>query len=189
MGRKRYLLVYKATNIIDGKSYVGQTTTNLANRKSSHKTKALRLNKPSPFYRAIRECGWENFTWEVVGYCESLEELDKLEADTIEELGGKAYNSSTGGRRNYNISDAHKEIVRKNMTGKRNPMYGKKLSDEDKKNLLAASMKVCSKQVQNIQTGKRYESMSECSRREGCSVGTVSLHCNNKVKNPRYKFL
>lgn len=183
------MLVYKATNNIDGNGYVGQTTANLANRKSSHKTKALKLDKPSPFYRAIREYGWDNFTWEVVGYCETQEELDKLEVDTIQELGDKCYNSSTGGRRNYNISEAHREIVRKNMTGKKNPMYGRKMSEEEKKNLLAASMEVCSKQVQNIATGELYESISECARQEGYSIATISLHCNNKVKTPRYKFL
>lgn len=189
MGRKRYLLVYKATNIINGMSYVGQTTFTLSNRKASHKTKALKLNKPSPFYRAIREHGWDNFTWDVVGYCNTQQELDELEDKTIKELGDKCYNSSTGGRVNFHLSEAHKEIVRKNMTGKRNHRYGKKMSEEEKKNLLDASMKVCSKQVQNINTGKIYESISECARQEGLSIASISLHCNNKLRTQRYKFL
>jgi len=189
VGRKRYLLVYKATNKIDGKSYVGQTTFTLASRKSGHKTKALKLNKPSPFYRAIREYGWDNFTWEIVGECKTQEELDMLEAQTIKELGDKCYNSSTGGRSNYQISEAHKEIVRKNMTGKKNPMYGKKLSKEEKKQLLEASMEVCQKAVVNIDTGKIYPSVSECARQEGYAIATISLHCNGKLRSQRYKFL
>lgn len=189
MGRRKYLLVYKATNNIDGKSYVGQTTNNLANRKSSHKTKALKQNQPSPFYRAIREYGWEAFGWEVVGYCDTQAELDLLEAQTISELKGNCYNSSTGGRVKFNLSEAHKEIVRKNMTGKKNHRYGKTLSEEDKANLLKASMEVCSKRVQNIESGKIYESISECSRQENISIASVSLHCNNKLKTQRYRFL
>ena len=189
MGRKQYLLVYTATNAVNGKSYVGQTKTTLAARKSQHKTKALKLNAESPFYRAIREYGWDAFDWEVVGHCNSQKELDELETKTIEALSSNCYNSSSGGKSHFNISEAHKGIIRRNMMGKRNPMYGKKLSEEEKHNLLKASMEVCCKQVQNIETGKVYESVSECARQEGCSIATVSMHCNRKIKSQRYQFL
>jgi len=190
MGRRRFNLVYKATNVVDNKSYVGQTTFTLASRKSGHKTKALKLNKPSPFYNAIREYGWDNFVWEIVCYCKDQEELDIKEDETLELLGREnCYNSSTGGKSSFKISNKHKQIISDNMMGNKNPMYGRKLSQEEKTNLLNASMEVCKKKVIKLSNNQVFESVSECAREDNVSMGTVSLHCNNKIKIPRYQFM
>lgn len=59
--------IYKATNIIDGKSYVGYTTTTPDARKSCHFSGAEKhRDNNSHFYNAIRLYGKENFTWNVL---------------------------------------------------------------------------------------------------------------------------
>lgn len=49
------MLIYKATNNINGKIYIGQTTKTLEERKKYHKRDSKRID--NLFYRAIRKCG------------------------------------------------------------------------------------------------------------------------------------
>ena len=58
------MLIYKATNIINNKSYIGLTTRTLQERKLEH----LRHTKTENtyFHRAINEYGKDNFLWEII---------------------------------------------------------------------------------------------------------------------------
>lgn len=56
--------IYKATNLINGKSYIGFTSQLLKNRKKHHKCVAKTSNKK--FARAIRKYGFESFVWTIV---------------------------------------------------------------------------------------------------------------------------
>lgn len=60
--------IYKFTNKVNGKNYIGQTN-NIEKRKRGHKSEAF--NKKSngynlPFHAAIRKHGWESFDFEVI---------------------------------------------------------------------------------------------------------------------------
>ena len=190
MSRKRSNIIYKATNTIENKYYIGQTIFTLSARKASHKRKALILNKPSPFYDAIREYGFQAFIWEIICVCDSQEELDVKEREAIEKLGKEnCYNAYSGGKSKFTLSDKTKEKLSRQKLKENNPRYGKKMSEEEKKNLIKASMEVCSKKVIKIETGEIYESISECARQNNCSIATISLHCNNKIKTQKYCFL
>ena len=57
-------LIYKITNCINEKSYIGKTTITLEHRLKKHKESAL--TKDTKFYRAVRKYGWENFRIEVL---------------------------------------------------------------------------------------------------------------------------
>lgn len=66
-------VIYKATNKLNGKVYIGQTSKKFRKRLSGHKSSAFNnygKYYDCKFYRAIRKYGWENFVWEF------LEELD-----------------------------------------------------------------------------------------------------------------
>ena len=189
--RKRINAIYKATNTIDNKCYIGQTTFTLASRKASHKRKALILRNPAPFYDAIREHGFDVFKWEIVCTCKNKEELDDKEREVIKTFGiDNCYNSYTGGISGFEISDRTRKILSEQKKGKLNPQYGKKLSEEAKTNLLKASMEVCEKRVGKLGNGEKvveeYKSMSECARVNKCSVSAVSMHVNGKMKTQRY---
>ena len=76
-----YGVIYKATNLINGKIYIGKTTQNFEKYKLNHINSALRNSDKDKkvFYRAIRKYGVENFTWEVLVECENEEQLSKAE--------------------------------------------------------------------------------------------------------------
>ena len=71
------MIIYKATNKINGKVYIGQSHKSLEERMRRHKNDSTRQD--SYFYRAIRKYGWENFSWEVIDIAETDEELDQKE--------------------------------------------------------------------------------------------------------------
>ena len=89
-----YGVIYKITNQINGKSYVGQTTTSLSQRMASHRY------ADSVIGNAIRKYGWENFSVEVLEECDTKEELNEREIFWIAALNCKTpngYNRSDGG--------------------------------------------------------------------------------------------
>ena len=57
--------IYKSTNLINGKSYIG-VDSNWPKRKAVHKYWAFTGNTQSHFYNALRKYGWNNFDWELV---------------------------------------------------------------------------------------------------------------------------
>lgn len=97
--------IYKITNTINNKSYIGQSI-NIASRWAEHKrlsaTKDQRI-----IYRAIRKYGLENFTFEVLEECQE-EELNNREIYWINFFDSfeNGYNMTYGGdgSRKYDIT-------------------------------------------------------------------------------------
>ena len=104
--------IYKFTNRINDKVYIGQTS-NLQTRLNSHKSKAL--NTKNKFYNAVRKYGWENFELSILSTitANTKEELsallDKLEIEYIKQYNSykSGYNSTLGGhsKRGYKLSE------------------------------------------------------------------------------------
>lgn len=100
--------IYKYTNKINNKSYIGQSV-NIERRRrqhiaSSYYTKSNTYN--TVFHKAIRKYGEENFTFEIITLCK-IEELDILEKHYIQKfntLFPNGYNMTSGGEnaRKYN---------------------------------------------------------------------------------------
>lgn len=87
--------IYKFTNKINGKSYIGQST-NIRKRYKAHKNKS---SEHSLFHEAIKEFGFENFDFSVIETCSS-ECLNEKEVFYIKEyntLFPNGYNVSVGG--------------------------------------------------------------------------------------------
>lgn len=57
--------IYKATNTINGKVYIG-FDSNYPSRIKGHKISALKKYSDTHFHKAIRKYGWDNFTWEII---------------------------------------------------------------------------------------------------------------------------
>lgn len=108
--------IYKFTNRINDKVYIGQTY-NLQTRLNSHKSKAL--NTKNKFYNAVRKYGWENFELSILSTitANTKEELstllDKLEIEYIRQYNSykSGYNSTLGGhsKRGYKLSEEFSE--------------------------------------------------------------------------------
>jgi group I intron endonuclease len=139
------MLIYKATNLINGKIYIGQTTLSLEERIKYHKRDSQRLD--TYFYRAIKKYGWEAFKWEVIhDNIKTIEELDELEKyyialyDTFDNP-KKGYNTQSGGH-HFKLTAEECKKRSERAKGESNPMYGKPgtwlgkhFSEEHKANL------------------------------------------------------
>jgi group I intron endonuclease len=87
--------IYKITNLINGKVYIGQSVK-LLSRISEHK----RANGGQIISKAIGKYGVENFKFEVLKYCDK-DNLDYLEIKYITENNSivpNGYNVCVGGK-------------------------------------------------------------------------------------------
>ncbi len=87
--KKKYMFVYRTTNLINGKIYIGQHSTN--NLKDGYKGSGVLINK------AFSKYGKDNFKFEIIEFSDSREYLDEIEKNIIKEQ--KALDSGVG----YNI--------------------------------------------------------------------------------------
>ena len=127
-----YGLIYKITNLLDGKIYVGQTTQKLELRLKYHKS-----SKHTFIGRAIRKHGWKNFKAEVIEECESQEQLNEREVFWIAKLNCKkpnGYNLTDGGERNFKMVESVRKKI--SLAG-----MGRKLSAETKAKISASNKK------------------------------------------------
>lgn len=93
-------IIYKYTNLLNKKVYIGQTTTTLEQR---HKKHLSQLNDNTYFHRAIKKYGIDNFSWEIIEESIPLEALDEREKYWIKfynsyYTSGKGYNLTKGGK-------------------------------------------------------------------------------------------
>ena len=105
--------VYKATNKLNGKYYIGVTTQGIGNRMKNHRYKALSGSQYS-FHKAIRDFGLESFTVEVIDSTEDIEEAKQLEKHWIEKLHSNnseyGYNSDCGGDLMFHTNETKAKI-------------------------------------------------------------------------------
>ena len=90
--------IYKITNLINNKSYIGQSN-NIQRRWHEH----ISENTNSLIHLAILKYGIENFSFTIIEEC-LLEQLNEKEIYYIKEyntLSPNGYNISTGGSNNY----------------------------------------------------------------------------------------
>lgn len=146
------MIIYKATNKINGKMYIGQTISTLKHRMQQHLWFSKKPKPLSYFHCAIKKYGRNNFSWEIICVCKDMFELNKLEIyyiDFYNSFGENGYNLNNGGT-NALLSEKHKKKISeawseerkekksKAMNGEKNHNWGKKASEETKKKLSKA---------------------------------------------------
>lgn len=95
-----YGIIYKATNKINGKSYIGQTVQTLTQRRIGHLSDAkTRTYRKYHFVNALRKYDGYVFDWEVVCECKDLKELNEKEIYYINfyDTYNNGYNCTLGG--------------------------------------------------------------------------------------------
>jgi len=117
------MIIYRAYNTINKKSYIGQTIYPLYKRIGEHKSYSKNLSYV--FYKSIRKYGWDNISWEVLCECDSKEELDEMEFHYIKQyhshISDNGYNMTTGGSSGmYGLihTDETKQKISNSKTGK-----------------------------------------------------------------------
>jgi len=120
-------IIYKVTNIINNKSYIGQTINKLERRKYNHIRDAfLGQSDNSYFHRAIAKYGPDQFIWNIICECD-CELLDVLETfyimihNTHSSSGGYNISWGGGGNRGYKHTDEIKKVIGQHHTGVKSP--------------------------------------------------------------------
>ena len=167
------MIIYKATNKINNKIYIGQTIHDLKIRRRQHENAHLypsSVGSRGIFSRAINKYGKENFKWEVIDRAESLEELNKKEEYWIEKCnslkeGGWGYNIKRGGD-NHKHAERTKKLIGLAQVGEKNHMYGK-----------VGELNPTSRPVKDMQTNKIYSSATECALDLGLIISKICAVC------------
>jgi group I intron endonuclease len=109
------MIIYKATNTVNGKVYVGLTSMGLKKRKTKHLYEAKKKAYNSAFHAAIRKNGVSKFLWEVIDKSDSMDDLYKKESYWISFFNSykDGYNLTKGGEGNlgYKYTDEDKMKV------------------------------------------------------------------------------
>ncbi len=136
------MIIYKLTNKVNGKLYIGQTIRDLDERLYWHFYSA-KTGPTSYIHRAIRKYGIQSFECSVIDSTDTKETLDEKEVYWIKFLKTKApdgYNMTDGGSGgSTNKGKPHsKETIRKmsdQKKGDNNPFFGKRHSEETKRKM------------------------------------------------------
>ena len=148
------MYIYKITNNINGKIYIGKHESERKNYWGSGTVLKL----------AIKKYGLQNFTKDIIEYCKNSKQLSIREIFWIKHYNSRnrlvGYNITKGGDgvsglpsiwRTRKFSDEHRMKISKNhadVNGEKNPMFGKTHKDSVKENL------------RKIKTGLKYS--QEC---------------------------
>ena len=162
-----FCLIYKLTNTINGKIYVGQTWQYSIKKRGGPNGNAYRSCKK--LHNAIRKYGWINFQYELLVICHQQNMADYYEDYFIIQYKSNqrkhGYNIRNGGSRGKLTQSTKNKIAKKAMgrtapnkgkpgkkpsdetrrkmsiarTGTNNPMYGKHHTDKTKQTISISS--------------------------------------------------
>ena len=193
------MIIYKITNSLTGKAYIGQTVRSFEERLSEHKRKAN-----STIGKAINKYGEDNFTYEIIDKASSVEELNELEFKYIREfntLAPNGYNLVEGGGNTFGYS--HTEDAKLKMSksrkgrfnGESNSFYGKTHSEEQKakwshersgrtlseswRNNIAKANQV---KVKIVELNKEFDSIKDCAEFLNLAPTNITRACKSNGK-------
>jgi group I intron endonuclease len=149
------MIIYKLTNINNGKIYIGQTVDSLEKRINGHLNESNNNSTKRPLLNALKKYGLKNFKIEIIDTAETQEELDEKEIKWIESLKSltpNGYNVLGGGQYRKKTTEEFGKLISNGLLNsekwkkikqsdsyqkklKENFIYhnkGKKLSDEHK---------------------------------------------------------
>lgn len=178
--------IYKYTNKINNKVYIGQTRQSIEERAQG---KGWGYKKCPRFFSAIKHYGWENFTVEILHEGLEREEADALEKSYISYYRDKlnlSYNIEDGGKSKgeHRNSDEVKHLISESMKGKnagtKNGMYGR--SGELSLNSIPVY------EFDNITMIKKYSCVRECSKVLGIESSLLSSYLNKSVLKVNDKY-
>lgn len=210
------MIIYKTTNLINGKFYIGKDVKN----KNSY------LGSGKILKDAIKKYGKENFKKEILEICDSLETLSEREKFWIKELkaneigyniaeGGTGGRTFGGGVKKGNIpwnknkktnyipwNKSLKGYMGANKTsykaGEKHPFYGQKrdpkiyekiIQTRREKNNFKAVGNFTPKKVKNIEDGKIFDSIKDAAEYYNITRDKVGHSCRKETKKGKFRFV
>ena len=200
--------IYKYTNTVNGKVYIGQTIKSLSKRAGKNGINYLPCTR---FYKAIQKYSWESFVPEVLCEVQTHEEANTMEQYYISYYDSTnpkfGYNTSLGGDSNPMLGRKHSEDsiakMRACKLGANNPMYGRKWTDtqrekcstkgehinmsESQREMLRERMiklgHMNAKQVKCEEDNIVFDSLMTAAAFYHVAIGTLSGHLHNYQKS------
>lgn len=175
------MIIYRITNQINTKSYIGQTISPLQVRWKKHIS--CSKNKDTHFAKAIQKYGPDCWSLEILEKLNDINLLNEREIFWISYYDSfkSGYNSTTGGGQNTKFSEETKKKMSDARKGENNPMYGitspnkgNKLSEEHKN-------KIAEKLIANKSKLNKKDSAAT---REKKRVAAINRHRNNYCQCP-----
>jgi group I intron endonuclease len=170
------MIIYKITNNINDKFYIGKTIKTADERFKrhfyNHKTQNTYL------YKAMRKYGFENFSIEIIEETRNLDEREKFWISTLL----PQYNMTSGGDGGdtSNSPNYISSIKKRDNSGSKNPMYGRKRSDTAVFLLAARDKMISTNRCPVVCEGKEYASVGEAQKvYPGISI-------RKRLDNPKY---
>jgi group I intron endonuclease len=128
------MIIYKVTNLVNNKVYIGKTVYSLEHRKKQHISDAKANRYNMLLHRAIMKYGEDNFCWEIldkVMFSDLLMDLEKFYIKKYKSRFPNGYNLTDGGEgitghkhskeTRKKMSESHKGI----QAGENNHFYGR----------------------------------------------------------------
>ena len=185
------MVIYKITNRLDGKVYIGQTIQKVEERFWQHCHRCPSQPHRSYIHNAIQKDGKDNFTVEVIASTDSLDALNILEEHyirTLNTLAPRGYNLHPGGcgkichpETKAKISAAMKRKPKDALFGGKRMVgapKGRPVSAERRARIAATLTGRPNvslyKQVQCVETGAVYESVNACAIALSANRVTIS---------------
>jgi group I intron endonuclease len=166
------VVIYKTTNVINGKSYIG-FDSNWPSRKHNHLRESFNPNARSYHFilhKAIRKYGVDAFNWEVIYTSEdTLHTINVMESRFIQEhnshyIYGDGYNMTLGGEGPIGVIRDHsfKQACSNRMMGNKMNLGIKRTPQQNMKNSI---------QRKGISTGPQHKiSCPHCNKVGGNSM-------------------
>lgn len=108
-------VIYKITNKVNGKRYIGQTIYKNPNRRWCEHKSAAKKHSDMLIYRALQKYGEDAFEFNVVVHCRDREHLNRMEVTCIRLFKSLAsnhgYNAQSGGSSGFRHSDETKKML------------------------------------------------------------------------------
>lgn len=141
------MIVYKATNKINGKSYIGKTIEDTIDKRKNEHLWNAENGIGHYFHRALRRYGANNFVWGILFKTDDINKLTKKEQDFIsyhKTIRPDGYNLTMGGKGSegrYVSNETKKKIRKTEKNTKSSVQYRQKMSKRTKEQMSRLGMK------------------------------------------------
>jgi len=163
-------IIYKLTNTVNNRIYVGGTTDTIDTRFHRHVVRSLKGSE-YPLHKAIREYGEEAFEKVIIEDCSSLGQMNERERYWIATL------SATNPEIGYNTDKGGHVISEKCREARKQQLLGSKLTGSQLEIVRENGMKIAKAVYQyDPKTGEligEYPSIIGASRSTGCDRRTI----------------
>lgn len=169
------MIVYKITNIVNNKIYIGQTIKSLKTRWSNHKSSS----NCTYLKNAIKKYGESSFCIEELEVCESFEMLNEREKHYI------LLYDSTNPEKGYNLRSGGDSSIPNEETKKRMSIAQRKrgpMTDKQKVNMKGPKSEEAKQRLRTIWVGRKHSEESKQKMRDNKKLNPMSDEAKENLR-------